>query len=161
MKDGIWLESNGRWHFVDEHASWIRRQPCARAAGLREEIVLKLSSMPRTRLSGADRNAVLFLAMAQGLIRVRGHGAWVTFEATLDIESIVLAASTFMSQYFGPLTLIKINKLPDGPFVSILYQDLLRAMNAGDISSVLHADVEGVPQSQEARIQHQRWRNTP
>ena len=38
--------------------------------------------MPRHAASGPDRKAILIEAMEQGLIRFRGHGAEVTFEAT-------------------------------------------------------------------------------
>ena len=77
MKTGAWIEAgSGRWHWIDDHADWIRRPECALSAGLTEEVVLRLAAMPRQQRSGSERTAILLEAMKYGLIRFRGtvHG---------------------------------------------------------------------------------------
>ena len=128
MKEGAWIEAgSGRWHWIDDHADWIRRPECARGAGLPEEAVLRIAAMPRRGLNGSDRRAVLIEAMRHGLIRFRGHGTEVTFESTLPLEVVIPAVAHFMAEQFGPLTWIRFNQLPDGPFAGVTYQDLERA----------------------------------
>jgi len=135
MKKGAWIEAEtGNWHWIDDHADWIRRPECGRRAGLPEEVVLRLAAMPRRYRSGAERNAILIAAMSEGgLVRFRGHGAWVTFETTLPLEVVIPAVTRFMATICGPLTWVRFNQLPDGPYVGVTYQDLGRALEAGDL----------------------------
>jgi hypothetical protein len=67
MKEGAWIEAEtGNWHWIDDHADWIRRPECARSAGLTEEVVLRLAAMPRRAACGPERNAILIAAMSEG-----------------------------------------------------------------------------------------------
>ena len=132
MKEGAWIEAgSGRWHWIDDHADWIRRPECARGAGLPEEAVLRIAAMPRRGLNGSDRQAVLIEAMRHGLIRFRGHGTEVTFESTLPLEVVIPAVARFMADQFGPRSWVRFNQLPDGPCIGATYQDLGRALEAG------------------------------
>ena len=129
MKEGAWIEAgSGRWHWIDDHADWIRRPECARGAGLPEEAVLRIAAMPRRGLNGSDRRAVLIEAMRHGLIRFRGHGTEVTFESTLPLAMAMSAVAGFMAEQFGPLTLVRFNRLPEGLCIGFLYQDLSTAL---------------------------------
>lgn len=145
MKDGAWIEARtGAWHWIDEHADWIRRTANARSVGLPEEAVNRIAAMPRRHRSGAERNAILLAAMSEGeLIRFRGHGAFVTFEATLAIGTALQAAARFMQACLGPLTHVCFNQLPAGPSVCIAYQDLKVFLEARDLSPLLR----GLPTS--------------
>ncbi len=89
MKQGAWIEAvSGRWHWIDDHADWIRRPECARRTGMSEEAVLDLAAMPRCEASGPERTAIILEAMKHGLIRFRGHGgAEVTFETILPLAA--------------------------------------------------------------------------
>jgi hypothetical protein len=50
MKTGAWIEAGtARWHWIDDHADWIRRPECACSAGLTEDIVLRLGEASPTR----------------------------------------------------------------------------------------------------------------
>jgi len=129
MKAGAWLEVwTGNWHWIDDHADWIRRPANAHSIGLPEEAVTRIASMPRRTASGAERNAILLEAMKLGLIRFRGHGAEVTFETTLPLAMAMSAVAGFMAEQFGPLTLVRFNRLPEGPCIGFLYQDLRTAL---------------------------------
>jgi hypothetical protein len=132
MKEGAWIEATtGRWHWIDDHADWIRRPECARSAGLPEDVVLRLAAMPRRAACGPERTVIILEAMRHGLIRSRGHGAEVTFESTLPLEVVIPAVARFMSEHFGPLTWIRFNQLPDGPCIGVTYRDFGRALEAG------------------------------
>ena len=135
MREGAWIEAGtGRWHWVDDHADWIRRLECARRAGLPEKAVVRIAAMPRRGAGGPDRRAILLEAMGHGLIRFRGHGATVTFESTLPLEVVIRAVARFMAEHFGPLTWVRFNQLPDGPCIGVTYQDLESALEGGDLS---------------------------
>ena len=147
MKTGAWIEAEtGNWHWIDDHADWIRRPANARRAGLPEEVVLRLAAMPRRYRSGAERNAILLEAMSYGLVRFRAHGTEVTFESTLPLEVVIPAVARFMTEQFGPLTWVRFNQLPDGPCIGATYQDLGRALEAGDLSCLVDP---GWPATQE------------
>jgi hypothetical protein len=138
MKTGAWIEvGTARWHWIDDHADWIRRPECARSAGLPKEVVLRLAAMPRRAACGPERTAIILEAMMYGLIRFRGHGAEVTFESTLPLEVVVPALERFMTEHFGPLTWVRFNQLPDGPCIGVTYQDLGRALKAGNLSCLV------------------------
>jgi hypothetical protein len=130
VKEGFWIQaSTCRWYQVTDHADDIRRPDFARLLGLSEAVVHQLAAMPRRESSGPERRAILLTAMNQGLIRVRGHGASVTFEATLPLIQTVVASAPFMATNFGPLTEARFNQLPDGPSLAIHYQDLNKALD--------------------------------
>lgn len=138
MKTGAWIEAGtGRWHWVEDHADWIRCPECACSAGLPEDAVLRLAAMPRRAACGSERTAIILEAMMYGLIRFRGHGAEVTFESTLPMDSVIPAVAGFMAEHFGPLTWVRFNRLPDGPCIGVTYQDLGRALEAGDLSCLI------------------------
>ena len=141
MKEGAWIEvKTGSWQWIDDHADWIRRPECARSAGLPEEVVLRLAAMPRQAACGSERTAIILAAMRHGLIRFRGHGTEVTFESTLPLEVVIPAVARFMTEQFGPLTWVRFNQLPDGPCIGATYQDLERALEAGDMSLLVASD---------------------
>jgi len=144
MKEGAWIEANsGNWHWIDDHADWIRRPANARMVGMPEEAVLRIAAMPRRQRSGEERNAILIAAMSEGLIRFRGHGATVTFETTLAIGAAMQAAAKFMETCLGPLTHVCFNQIPAGPSVGITYQSLKPLLETGDITPLL----QGMPAS--------------
>ena len=128
MKEGAWIEAKtGAWHWIDDHADWIRRPANARRVGLAEAAAVRFATMSRRQISGPERNAILIAAMREGsLIRFRGHGAYVTFEATLTVEEVLSASAAFMAACLGPLTQVCINQLPTGPQISFAYQELGR-----------------------------------
>jgi len=138
VKEGAWIEAKtGAWHWIDEHADWIRRPANAHSVGLAEEAVIRISAMPRRQRSGEERNAILIAAMSEGLIRFRGHGAYVTFETTLAIGTAAQAAAKFMEVCLGPLTHVCFNQLPGGPSIGLAYQDLKLLLEAREITPLL------------------------
>ena len=138
MKEGAWIEAQtGNWHWIDDHADWIRRPECARRAGLPEEVVLRLAAMPRRYRSGAERNAILLEAMSYGLVRFRAHGTEVTFESTMPLEVVIPAVSRFMAEQFGPMTWSASTGSRMAPALASPNQDLERALEAGELSCLV------------------------
>jgi len=138
LRTGFWVNlGTGLWFEIDDHAAWVRRYDCARRAGLADEAARRIGAMPYRHLDGPDRHAVLYAAMACGLVRVRGHVDHVTIESTRPLQEVLPALAAFMSQTFGPYTLVKINILPHGPFVAQHYQAIAEVLERVDLTSLL------------------------
>jgi hypothetical protein len=137
VKEGYWIQaSTCRWYRVTDHADDIRRPDFARLLGLSEAVVHQLAAMPRREPNGPERRAILLTAMSQGLIRVRGHGPTVTFECTLPLMKAVLVSRPFMAANFGPFTEARFNQLPEGPSLTMTYQDLVDAIHQGRLGAL-------------------------
>jgi hypothetical protein len=148
MKEGAWIiAETGNWHWVDDHADWVRRPECARSAGLPEDAVIRIADMPRRTACGPERTAIILEAMRYGLIRFRGHGVEVTFESTLPLEVVVPAVAGFMAEHFGPLTWVRFNQFPEGPCIGVTYQVLLRALESCDLSCLVDSGWPAAPET--------------
>ena len=124
MREGAWVNcSNRNWCWISEHASWIQKPENARLLGVPEDIQAELSSIPWD-FNGPGREAILRVAMGAGFIRVRGHGASVTFESALPMETAVQVLRPFMERNLGPKTWCKFNNLRTGHSIGITYGDL-------------------------------------
>jgi len=123
LREGAWIGPTRDWHWVTEHASWIQKSENARLLGLSEEVQAELSSIPWD-FNGPGRKAILRMAMDAGFIRVRGHGASVTFEFTLPMEIAAQALSLFMARNLGPKTWCRFNDLKRGHSIGMTYEDL-------------------------------------
>jgi len=135
MKEGCWIRL-GDWHWITEHASWIQKPENARLMGIPEEIQAELSGITWD-FNGPGREAILRLAMGEGLIRLRGHGNSVTFEFTIPMATAIQAVRPFMDQNFGPLTWCSFNNLETGQSVGFFYQGLREAMDNDTLSDLL------------------------
>lgn len=137
MREGYWVNlSTGLWFEIDDHAAWVRRFDCARRAGLPDEVARRIGAMPYRYLDGPERHAILYAAMACGLVRVRSHFDHVTIESTRPLQEVLPALANFMGQTFGPCTLVKINILPHGPFFAQPYQAIAAALEREDLASL-------------------------
>lgn len=138
MRAGYWVNlGTGQWFEIDDHAAWVRRTDCARRAGLSDEAARRIGAMPYRHLDGPDRHAILYAAMAEGLVRIRGHVDHVTIESTLPLQEVLPALAAFMASHFGPYTMVKLNRLPHGPFVAHPYQAIAAALERGDLAALL------------------------
>ena len=119
MREGAWIDAyTGSWYWITEHASWIQDPENAKSLGLDVETHSRLAAIGWD-FNGPGREAILRVAMTAGFIRVRGHGASVTFEFTLPIAEAIEAVRPFMDQHFGPLTGCVFNNLATGSFLAI------------------------------------------
>lgn len=136
MREGAWI-SPKNWHWVQEHASWVQREGNSRLLDLSEEVQAQLSVIPWD-FNGPGRRAILLVAMNSGLIRMRGHGAFVTFEFTIPMATVIQSVKPFMDQNFGPMTWCKFNELGSTRhFLGIYYQDLCEAIEKETLSDLL------------------------
>ena len=128
MREGCWIRSTSDWHWIIEHASWIQKPENARLLGLPEEVQSELSTISWD-FNGPGREAILRLAMSAGLIRMRGHGSYVTFEFTTPIEAAIKVVAPFMERHLGPITWCNFNDLETGQSLGIFYRDLCEAID--------------------------------
>lgn len=137
MREGCWIRFTGEWTWINEHASWIQNPENARRLGVPDEVQAKLSAIPWD-FNGPGREAILRLAMNSGLVRMRGHGASVTFEFTLPMAAAIQSVRPFMDQNFGPLTWVQFNDLGEkGQSFGCFYKDLSEAMDNGTLLDLL------------------------
>jgi hypothetical protein len=66
--------------------------------------------------------------MNAGFIRMRGHGAVVTFEFTIPLETAIQALAPFMVQHFGPMTGCRFNDLHTGRSFGATYEEVGRLL---------------------------------
>lgn len=137
MKEGFWVNvRTGAWFEIDDHAGFLKRETCARRVGLPEEVVQRIQAMPYSFVDGPDRHAILYSAMAAGLVRVRGHRTHLTVECTLPLQEVLLALAAFLSLMCGPYTMLKVHHLPDGPFLAATFRDISMALERDDLASL-------------------------
>ncbi len=78
MKSGYWGNyETGRIFLIDEHELYIRRPEKARELGIPEELIVRFSEF---RLRQDRYEFIKFLLRAAPVMRIRGHGEYVTFE---------------------------------------------------------------------------------
>ena len=124
MNEGAWINAHtGAWSWITEHASWIQNSENARSLNMPNEVYAVLAAIPWD-FNGQGRESILRAAMTAGFVRVRGHGASVTFESTLPTQTAINAALPFMAQNFGPLTGCAFNNLETGASVGFAYGNL-------------------------------------
>jgi len=108
MKDGFWMNyRTGREFPIHEHELWVRVPENARALGIRKSVY----QMAMTQFTqGRDRNKfITFLLKNAPVMRVRGHGEYVTFEFDhADDAAPKEAIARFRRKYCGPLTGLKV-----------------------------------------------------
>jgi hypothetical protein len=140
MREGAWINAHtGAWCWITEHASWIQDQDHARTLGMDHDTHARLVAIPWD-FNGPGREAILRVAMEAGFIRARGHGAEVTFEFTLAMETALRAVAPFMSQNFGPMTGCRFNDLETQEALGIAYRDLqavLEDSQTGDLANLI------------------------
>ena len=148
MNEGAWITSSGQYIWVFDHAWWIRRPQNARLVGLPEPIRQRLAEMDRS-WGRSTRRDVLLEVMTAGLIRVRGHGVWTTFEARIPIPQMISTGATFMAANFGPLMGCRFNDLETGASWEGLYRDLAEALGSESLAALLRkgnsTEIGGTP----------------
>jgi len=136
VREGAWFDQLGNFQWINEHASWIQKPENARRLGVPDEVQAELSAI-QWDFNGVGREAILRVAMGAGLIRMRGHGANVTFECTLPLAIVIQSVRPFMDQNFGPMTWVQFNDLEKGHSFGCFYRDLNEAMDNGTLSDLL------------------------
>lgn len=125
MREGAWIIAcNGEFKWVQEHAIWLQDPAHARDLGLPQEAIEKVRSIPWD-FNGPGRAAICLEGMRHGLIRFRGHGASVTLESVLPLETVLKAAEKLMAACLGPWMMVEVHRLDTGEAWFSLFKDIL------------------------------------
>ena len=109
-REGYWLNAEtGEYCRIDEHARWITREGNPDRVGLAPELARRMDGLHWQR----DRLRILLTAMQGGLVRVRSHGEFVTFEFTMDFEDVTDAVGDFLDEtgIAGPQSVVRMTNL--------------------------------------------------
>ena len=124
MKEGVWIEAtSGRYEYVDDHALWIMSPRHAERMGLGGDVIQEIRGI-KWDFSGPGRRAILLVAMANGLIRARGHGSSITFEFTMPNQEAIQGAFPFLTEVAGPYTYSSFTNLNTLEAVGFYWKDL-------------------------------------
>jgi hypothetical protein len=130
MKEGYWFNyETGKIFLINEHEMWIRLVANARKLGLPEQVIAGFSKFTPT----TDRDRFLsHLFRVAPIMRVRGHGAFVTFEFFARRETKPLEAiRRWARKNAGPSLTLNIINHARKVNVQVLYEDFLRQFKAG------------------------------
>ena len=155
MKDGWWINTrSGKDFLIDEHERWIRRPGNAKKLGVPNNIQKDFSKFEPVK----DRNEFLLHIMRRSpVMRVRGHGNYVTFEYASRsrrdaIDSIWMWG---LNNSAGPFTAIYIVNLATGEKTNIMWRDFLQMMKEDrydDVMRVAKKDAFTISKESEARL---------
>jgi len=136
MKEGYWINyKTGKEFPVDEHERWMRKGKNAQRLGLPDRVLDAFGEFEPVK----DRDKMLLFIMQHApVMRVRGHGNYVTFEyASRSRRDPMDAIWMWGLDNAGPLTGIYIVDTATNEKTSIYWKDFLRAMEEGGPDAVM------------------------
>ena len=123
LREGAWINAKTRqWSFIDEHADWAKRPGNLAGIGLADSVREAIRDIPNDPHS-TNRKRILLTVMADGGIRLRGHGDWVAIEFTVDTASALLACREVLRTISGEFTLCRFNNLGTCESLEFFYCD--------------------------------------
>jgi hypothetical protein len=141
MREGYWINYRvGRVELIDEHQLWVRRPGHAARLGIPQEAVAEF-----TRFDPAtDRDEFLRFLMGRApVMRVRGHGASVTFEfiSTCGWQAPLEAIASFLADKAGPRLGLNIVDLGVSAVIAMDCARFIDVFSAGGAMAVAQAAV--------------------
>ena len=136
MKEGFWLNFNtGKSFVIDEHERWLRAPGNAEKLGVPQQVIDSFSEFVVTR----DRNKFLISVMQHSpIMRVRGHGGYVTFEYSSRSRNDPLDAIGLWGRtVLGPLSEMNIVNFATGEMTNIRWSEFKKAVDGGAYESVV------------------------
>jgi hypothetical protein len=137
MKEGYWINySIGKSFEVDEHERWLRRKGNARKLGLSKGVVEAFGEFEPVK----DRDKfLLFVLQHAPVMRVRGHGNYVTFEYSSRNRRDPMDAIWLwgLDNGAGVYTGLYVVNFASGEKTSILWKDFKAAMDEGGADAVM------------------------
>ena len=128
MNEGAWINAKtGQFAWIDEHASWIKRELNAEGIGLPKKTYQKIMEMDWD-FDGPGRAEILAEVMKAGFIRMRGHGSYWTFEFSINSYEALWACLDFLTNYAGPQTQCRFNNLRTGESIELSYTEFIKYM---------------------------------
>jgi hypothetical protein len=139
LREGAWINATtGAYKWIDDHARWAQRPGNAASLGVPDDVIEELGRIPWD-FNGSGRKAIILLAMGQGLIRVRGHGSWTTFEFTIPWEQAIRGALRLMDETFGPAMTCRFNSLSSGQSLEFQFGRVRERLAQDDLRFLLPA----------------------
>lgn len=136
MKDGFWINyRTGKEFQIDEHESWIRRGSNAKKLGLPQRVIDAFDEFEPVK----DRDKFLVFIMQHApVMRVRGHGNYVTFEfASRRRNDPIDAIWSWGMSNAGPMTGMYIVNFATNEKTSMYWKDFETAMERGGSEAVM------------------------
>ena len=135
MKEGYWINYiTGEVQLIDDHWNWLRAGGNALRIGVPREVVAEFN---RKDLREDRIRFLLYVIRRAPLIRVRGHGASITFEFYAKEPTEALQAILrFLRETVQPqpeMTL-RIVDFARRTFVDITYRELRSHVENGDVT---------------------------
>jgi hypothetical protein len=138
MQEGYWINYvTGKTFVIDEHERWLRDPRNAAKIGLPKMVMEALSKFKPVK----DREKMLlFVLQHSPLMRVRGHGNFITFEYSSSSRSDPMDAIwTWGKKNAGEYTGMYIVNFATGEKVNIFWKDFERAADEGGYDAVMRA----------------------
>lgn len=138
MKEGYWINfRTGKVFPIDEHETWLRDKGNAKRLGVSPAVIQTFSKF--TPVDDRDK-FLLFVMQHAPVMRVRGHGSYVTFEyASHDRGDAMDAIWLWAKENAGPFTTLSIVNLETREATEMPYQDFEHAMDEGGAEAVMRA----------------------
>ena len=137
MREGYWINYRTNKEFpTEEHERWVREEKNAKKLGLSRAVIDKFVSFEPVK----DRNElILYIVSNAPVMRVRGHGNYVTFEfSTRSRKRAALDAIwTHLMGKAGPFTGMRIVNFATHDTIEMLYKDFEERMEQDDYEAVL------------------------
>lgn len=137
MREGYWINYETMQTFpIHEHEEWIREEDNARQLGVSENVISMFDDFEFQK----DRLAFLsFLMKNAPIMRVRGHGAYMTFEYATRSRKPVEAAWLFGLENAGPFSTMVINNLETGEQTAMKFQEMQKIMDTSGPEGIMRA----------------------
>ncbi len=137
MKEGYWFNyRNGKSFRVHEHEQWLRAKGNAKKLGVPKQIITAFNEF-----KPGDRDKFLLFVMKHApVMRVRGHGALVSFEYNSRNRRDPMDAIWMWGQRnAGPFTNLYIVNFAAREKTQMYWQDFEENMERGGAEAVMRA----------------------
>lgn len=138
MNEGFWINYQSDKTFpVQEHEQWVREPKNAKKLGLSPATIKSFSRFT----PGQDRDKFLMFLMKQApIMRVRGHGSYISFEFdTHNRQSALDSIWLFGKEYAGPFSTFYIVNFGTGEKLETSFQQFSDMMDSGGAEAVMRA----------------------
>ena len=136
MKEGYWMNfRTGMYFLIDEHELWLRAPGNAKKLGVPKKVIVSFSEFFPIK----DRNKFLiFLMQHSPIMRIRGHGGYVTFEYSSRSKNDPLdAIEVWGKKKLGPFSEMHIVNLATNEMTNIRWDEFQKAVDGGGSESVM------------------------
>jgi len=141
MREGMWINyRTGKTFDIDEHERWLRRDDNADKLGVPQKVQDAFGEFEPVK----DRDKFLLFVMKHApVMRVRGHGNYVTFEFSSRQKRQVMDEIWLWGlKNAGALTGLYIVNFATGEKTNVYWNEFKNAMDNDNIEKVLRVGTE-------------------